>query len=382
MIRTLDAAARPRLLYLALYDPTNVANGTCARGRALLAELKAHFQVSLVFLQGQFQGREDETAVRGLHSSAPVKFTRMAYFGLSPALYLQARRAIRDYRPDVIFADLDKAGLYGWLLGRQYGIPYVYSSHNVEYRRFLDLARTNLLRILFVPYMYFAERLAVKKAAATIAISEPDAAVFRRLAPGAAVHALALSFDEDVFNPDVQGPSTLEPVVLMVGNFDYPPNRHAAREVARRIIPAVARSVPNVKFRFVGNGFPASLTHPNLEVAGFVDNLPAEYGRAAVVLVPVEMGGGLKIKAIEALACGRSVVSTAKGVEGIDHAEYELLRVGPLADFPAMIIAALKGPYSTAHNWERIRSTYSARSQSASLVSILKRAAGTMTRTD
>jgi len=202
------------------------------------------------------------------------------------------------------------------------------------------------------------------------------------LAPGAAVHALALSFDEDVFNPDVQGPSTLEPVVLMVGNFDYPPNRHAAREVARRIIPAVARSVPNVKFRFVGNGFPASLTHPNLEVAGFVDNLPAEYGRAAVVLVPVEMGGGLKIKAIEALACGRSVVSTAKGVEGIDHAEYELLRVGPLADFPAMIIAALKGPYSTAHNWERIRSTYSARSQSASLVSILKRAAGTMTRTD
>ena len=370
--QTRDAGGRPRLLYLALFDPTNTANGTCARGRAVLRVLKAHFEISLVFLQGQHVTREDKEAVSGLASRDPVKFTRAGYFGFSPALYSAAKRAIVRHKPAVIFADLEKAGVYAWPLARKFGIPFVYSSHNVEYQRFVNLAKTNILRLAFVPWLYLAELLSLKKAAATIAISSTDAETFRRMAPRASIHALPLSFDEDVFNPHDLGQTDLPPVVLMVGNLRYPPNRESAQRLLKHVVPAVASQIPQVVFRFVGDGFPAGLAGPNVEVAGFVNDLPAEYRRAAVVVVPIEMGGGLKIKAIEALACGRSLVATPKGMEGIEHEGLDLVQVGPLAQFPAMIIDALRGATATSRNWERVRAAYGAQSQSARLADILR----------
>ena len=131
-----------------------------------------------------------------------------------------------------------------------------------------------------------------------------------------------------------------------------------------------------MRFRFVGPAFPRDLTHPNVERAGFVDDLQAEYRRATVVLVPVESGGGLKIKAIEALACGCQLVATPKGMEGIDYGGMDLVDVAPLEEFSTRIMAALRrGPVTTRKNWSRISGSFGVRGQTAALVSLLNSAA-------
>ena len=202
----------------------------------MLRGLLDYFDVTLVCFHGQFAARPDNSLVHRLAGFTRVPYSNVGYFGLSRNLYVQARRAILGSRPDVILADVDKSGLYARLLGWQFGIPYVYSSHNVAYQRFLSLARTNALRYPFIPVMYFAERLCAGGAATTITITEPDAAVFRRLAPGANVVSLPMAFDEHEFHPGEPDVKSGAPVVLMVGNFSYPPNLEAARSLFENVV--------------------------------------------------------------------------------------------------------------------------------------------------
>lgn len=374
---TLPAATayprRRRLLYIAHFDPAEVASGTCARGRAMLQSLREYFDITLVCFSGQFGRHPDEDILCGGVRRITVPYSKAAYYLLSPGLYQAARRAIEESTPDVILADADKTGLYAWWLGRKTGIPYVYSSHNVEYRRFLDLGRTSPLRLLFVPWMLLVEYITVHRAAASIAISESDAEQFRRLVPGARIHALPMAYDEQEFFVEGSSPASKSPVVLMVGNYGYAPNRQGAEAMLQKVIPEVARQVPNVVFRFVGRGFPPELKHPNLEAPGLVQDLAAEYRAASVVVNPIKSGGGIKIKAIEALACGKFLISTPDGMKGIGHEGMDMVSVGPLHTFPQMIVAALRhGRPATAANQARVQSAFGARSQARRLVGILK----------
>ena len=379
---------RVRLLYLAQFDPLSVHNGTSTRGRLFLSRLASDFDTTLVYVQSRFERREDVDLAGRLIARYGVPFSRSGHFFFDRQLYRQAVRAIQEHPPDVILADSDKAGLYAWLLSRRFRIPFVYSSHNVEYQRYMSLSRTDRLRLLFVPAVYLVERLSVAKAAATISITSADARVYRGWTRDDRVVTLPCAFDETVFNPhQVDDGETASPIVLIVGNYRYPPNRHAAYRLMETVIPEVCRQLPEVRFRFVGRDFPADIQHPCVEAAGFVTDLAGEYRRAVVVLVPIESGGGLPIKAVEALACGRSVVLTPKGIEGvvssllgmegIDHVRLDLVQVGPLEDFAAMILHAIAtGPRTTTKNWDLIRRTFGSATQLQELSQILRRIAG------
>jgi glycosyltransferase involved in cell wall biosynthesis len=338
----------------------------------MLESLREYFDITLVCFSGQFERDPDEDIICGDVRRITVPYSKAGYYFLSPSLYRAARRAIKESAPDVILADADKTGLYAWWVGRQSGIPFVYSSHNVEYRRFLDLGRTSPLRLLLVPWMLLVEYITVRRAAASIAISESDAEQFRRLVPGARIHALPMAYDEQQFFAEEFSPVSKSPVVLMVGNYAYAPNRQGAEAMLQTVIPEVARQVPNVVFRFVGRGFPPALQHPNLEAPGLVQDLAAEYRAASVVVNPIEAGGGIKIKAIEALACGKFLISTPGGMNGIGHEGMDMVSVGPLHAFPQMIVTALRhGRAATVANQARVQSAFGARSQARRLAGIL-----------
>src|SRR4051812_45679661 len=97
-------ARKQKLLYIAHFDPTEVASGTCARGRAMLRALEPHFDITLVCFSGQFEEHPEKAAICAQIKRIPVPFSSLGYYGISLSLYRAARQAVEESRPDVILA--------------------------------------------------------------------------------------------------------------------------------------------------------------------------------------------------------------------------------------------------------------------------------------
>ena len=356
--------AHPRrsVLYLAPFDPTVGSSGSAVRARLVLRFLAEQYETHVVHLQGRHDGGRDAGLEDRLASRTAVPYSEAGYFLFSPGLYRAASQVLRRHPVDFLVAEFEKAGGYAWLLSRRFGRPFFYISHNVEHRRSLDLARRAPLRLGLVPGLYFWERQACRHALATFAISEADAVVFRDWAPDGRVSVLPLAFDEGVFHPFYEEQDCDPPVVLMVGNYQYAATREGAHRVLDHVLPPVLERHPRAIFRFAGPGLPA-VRHPNVQVPGFVDDLSAEYRRAAVVIAPITSGGGIKIKVVEALAMGRFLVATPKAMEGIAPG-LSHVAVVPLEEFADRIVEALdRRPGRSAANWEVISREHGAQAQ-------------------
>jgi len=355
----MNITKKPRCLFLATFDPTVSSTGTTTRGRLFLRQFVEVYDVHLVHLQEKHEEGRDNELMTKLKSVSTVPYSSLNYFLFCPDFYKVASNILENHKIDFIFADFEKAGFYAHLLSRKYNIPYIYNTHNVEYQRYLNVARTNRLRYLFVPYMYIVERVAVKNALFTTAISEPDAKVFRRWVPKDKVLVLHCAFDENILDPFYEQIKTDRPVVLMVGNYSNAGNRDGVYTVYNEILPKVVEKHPEVIFRFIGKEFPGDVSHQNIESLGFVDDLKEEYAKASIVIAPIKMGGGIKIKVIEALASGRYLITTKKGMEGVNAECLSNLQVTDIKNFPKYIISAIVShPEKTINNWEIVSNAY------------------------
>lgn len=349
------------VLYLSVFDPTVGSSGSAMRGRLILRFLAERYETHVVHLEGRDPGGRDEALADRLASLTSIPYSGAGYFLFSPALYRAAAEVLLRYEVDFLFAEFEKTGGYAWLLSRSFGKPFFYASHNVEFLRSLDLSRTTPPRLGLVPGLYFWERQACRHALTTFAISEADAEVFRSWAPEGRVSVLRLAFEEKVFHPFYPDEEREPPVVLMVGNYHYAATREGARFVLDRVVARVLERHPRVVFRFVGPGLSSSLSHANVEIPGFMDDLPTEYRRAAVVIAPITSGGGIKIKVIEALAMGRFLVATPKALEGIGG-RLTHVAVASLEQFAEAISEALfRRPGRSVANWEEISLRHGAR---------------------
>ncbi|MGQ0568941.1 MAG: glycosyltransferase [Armatimonadota bacterium] len=120
------------------------------------------------------------------------------------------------------------------------------------------------------------------------------------------------------------------PTITFPGLLTYAPNVDAAHVLARRIAPRVWDQVPQAQIRLVGTpnrGVRSLHAPPRVVVTGFVEDIEEELGRADVIAVPLRFGGGTRIKILEAFAHRIPVVSTSKGVEGLEAADGQELLV-------------------------------------------------------
>ncbi|KPK36127.1 MAG: hypothetical protein AMJ65_16650 [Phycisphaerae bacterium SG8_4] len=351
-----------KCLYLANFDPTVSTTGTTTRGRLFLRKFAESYETEVVHFGDQTQEGRDAELVDSLAAFESIPYSHLAFYLFSPKFFAVANRVLRNGDHDFIFADCEKAGLYAYLLSKKCGLPFIYNSHNVEYQRYISMANTNVLRYVFVPYVYAIERLACSNAALTISISQSDASVLQKWSGPSKIRVLPCAFDEESINPFYDERPAARPVVLMVGNFSYGANRSSAYRVAREIVPAVVHRQPDVNFRFVGGGFPEDIQHANIQAAGFVSDLKSEYEKASVIIAPIEIGGGVKIKVVEALASGKFLVTTEKGMEGIDYAGLRNVVVTPIDTFAEHISQALtRRPSKTEDNWSTISERFGTR---------------------
>jgi polysaccharide biosynthesis protein PslH len=116
------------------------------------------------------------------------------------------------------------------------------------------------------------------------------------------------------------------PSLLFVGNFKHAPNLDAADRLINHIFPPVLSQLPETRLFIVGDHLPADLMQPpkqNIVATGYVPDVTPYLDQAALVVVPLRLGGGMRVKVLEALAAGKAVVASALAVEGLDLVDGE-----------------------------------------------------------
>ena len=315
---------------------------------AFVSHLAQFYDVTLVNMAGSGHRVDAEIEQRfrdrdnglGLMGRGRVKFSQPGYFLFSPALYRTAEKFLQREAFDYLFADYGLAAAYGARLARRYRIPLIYSSHNVEYRMYLDLAKHDPRRGVLAPYIYWAERAACRAAKLVVAISESDRSEYAKWIPKDRIEVIPQGFDPGSANSFYLATVEYPPVILFVGNYRSENNRMAARRIVKEIAPAVLQAHPEVKFQLIGDHPPHDLQWPNVECLGFVDDLGPYMKRANLVIAPMAFAHGMATKIVTALAFGKTILSTPEGAGTISR-KYRQLVVAPLEAFPARIVELL-----------------------------------------
>ena len=191
-----------------------------------------------------------------------------------------------------------------------------------------------LLRRLDVRAWRRFERDALRRVDTAVALTPRDVQVLERDAESTPIVRIPLGtdFTERVF---VDRAANAE--VLFVGNFIHPPNIDAAYRLVHKIFPKVLEAHPSASLQIVGDHVPARLllaSQGAVNVAGRVPDTVPYIERATVVAAPMRLGGGMRIKVLEALAAGKPLVASRLAVEGLDVADgSEFLAAETDADF-------------------------------------------------
>ena len=124
-----------------------------------------------------------------------------------------------------------------------------------------------------------------------------------------------------IFLPAIADPAKQDDhSVLFVGNFTHPPNVDAAVWLGRQIMPLLRQLSPDVSLNLIGIYPPAevlSLATDDVRVTGPVTDIDPFLERAAVVVAPIRIGGGMRMKVLHAMAMGKAVVTSSRGAEGL-----------------------------------------------------------------
>ncbi len=181
-----------------------------------------------------------------------------------------------------------------------------------------------------------------QRVGAHVAVSPSDREDFLAMAPGARVHVVENGTDTAYFRagPDPAGSA---PNLIFVGGMSWYPNRDGVAWFLRDVWPRIRRERPDATVTFVGShpsagAVAAAAADPeHVTVTGLVEDIRPLVQAAAVFFVPLLVGGGTRLKVLDAWAMQKAVLSTSVGCEGL-HAEAE--RDVCVADTPEAFAAA------------------------------------------
>ena len=242
-------------------------------------------------------------------------------------------RTIRQQKIDVIIICQLWASLHGILLKWFTGKTLLFDHHNVEYLRFRRMGHWAW------PGVALLEWLVCRTAEHILCVSETDKNLLIRTlhispqkiqiaANGADVAQKQQKSTETRAIKQNLGLDPDEAMVLFFGSLTHRPNAQAVDIILDELAPRVARLSNCLRFVITGLGHEAYLQArqrplpPNILFTGFVDDITTLIKSADLVIVPLLSGSGTRFKIIESVACGRPVISTSIGAEGLDHAAF------------------------------------------------------------
>lgn len=191
------------------------------------------------------------------------------------------------------------------------------------------------------------ERRLLRAADAVVSVSAADAAVLRALAPGVDPVVVPNGVDTETYQPDPAVAADPD-LVVFTGKMDFRPNIDGMAWFGEAVWPLARAMRPTLRLEIVGRDpvprvRALASTTTGITVTGAVPDVRPFIARAGIVVVPLRVGGGTRLKVLEAMAAGKAIVATRLGAEGLDLVDG---REAVLADEPeamARAIVALAG---------------------------------------
>jgi glycosyltransferase involved in cell wall biosynthesis len=206
-------------------------------------------------------------------------------------------------------------------------IPKILFQHNVESiimkRQFLS-AKSPVSRIFWWlqwKKMERYERIECKKFQRIIAVSERDKYEFECLYGADNVDVIPTGVNIDFFKPFDQFCEEKNSIVFC-GSMDWLPNEDAMEYFLEKILPSVRRRIPDASLTIVGRNPSPHLRMmvkrtSGILLTGWVEDIRPYIAKGQVIVVPLRIGGGTRLKIFEAMAMGKAVISTTTGAEGL-----------------------------------------------------------------
>jgi glycosyltransferase involved in cell wall biosynthesis len=297
--------------------------------------LGEHFPGAVCVCTGE---RHDTPLRRGLDYVS--RFPRRAPYAISRfssrAVEAQLKQWYAEQAFDVAVCDFLDAVVN---FPKELNLPTVLFQHNVEseiWRRHATNGSRGLKKLVYsleFSKMQRYEQEMVRRFHHVVAVSEHDKRLMSAWVEADRLSVVRTGVDTERFKPG-PNPGQEKPLVLFVGAMDWEPNVDAVEYFRREIWPGILTRVPSARFRIVGRNPGARvrrLACGSVEVTGRVASVVDHLREAGVVVVPLRIGGGTRLKIYEAMAVGKAVVSTTIGAEGLDvHDGQDIL----LADRP------------------------------------------------
>jgi glycosyltransferase involved in cell wall biosynthesis len=185
---------------------------------------------------------------------------------------------------------------------------------------FLPLRRDRLVHRLDAWSALRQERRTVSLADAAVVFTQRDRRRIVESSRPARAELVVIPLGWEVPRTALDPGGANPPTLLFVGNFIHLPNIDAALRLAHTILPRVRDARPDVTLEVVGGSPPPellALASDSVRITGAVPSVTPHLDRAAVVVTPIAIGGGVRVKVLEALAAGKAVVASTRAAEGI-----------------------------------------------------------------
>ena len=341
-----------RLLFLTPQLPYPPHKGTAIRNYNLIAGLAQRHEIDLLTFADAPPGKASPLSSRCRRVetlSAPVRsLTRRALATLlSPlpdmalrlwqprfAKRLGAWLAERNYH--VIQIEGIEMARYG-LLARNWAgrARLVFDDHNAEWllqwrayqaeRQLGGWSAGAIYSLIQTWKLKRFERAVCRAVDRIVAVSTLDADAIRRLDPALRVAVVTNGVDTQHYRPGVVAPFEFgAPAIVFTGTMDFRPNVDAALWFVARAWPQVRAAIPSAQFWIVGQRPHARLDalrgRDDVRITGGVEDVRPYLLGASACAIPLRMGGGTRLKVLEAMALGAPIVTTSLGIDGFDVA--------------------------------------------------------------
>lgn len=194
------------------------------------------------------------------------------------------------------------------------------------------------------------ERKVSERASCVLVTTEREARLVREISASAEVRVVPNGVDTAFFDPAAAMPRvTGRPTVTFTGDMSYFPNQEAVEFFARKVLPIIQSSVPDVRFLIVGRKPSPKVQRlqeiEGVEVTGFVPDVRTYLAQTHVAVAPFSIAAGIQNKILEAMAFCLPVVATSRTSGGLSSSAAEVVEKEDTAEgLAAKVVLLLTDP--------------------------------------
>jgi polysaccharide biosynthesis protein PslH len=304
-------------------------------------------------------------------------FTSSRFRYINPIYVFKLKKIIQTKNIDLVILEHPYMGWMLVLLQLFIKVKFVIRSQNVEYLRFKDLGKW------WHPILKVYEKFIHNQANAVLCITEEDRAFFEQQKLTTKLIDFPFGTDQNSNPTDrsICRKKILEAhqlpdstfIILYNGSLSYLPNKIGLDIILEKINPILLQQLSDYKIIICGGGLAESYnglkqySEANIIYTGFVDDISVYFKGADVFINPVQGGGGIKTKLIDALAYGTTAISSANGANGVVLATVaQKLIITPDYDAQAMCTKILEisqnrnqtmptpASFYNYYNWQKV----------------------------